>query len=387
LKSLTTALVVSYRPGSWLTSCLESVVGQADEVVLVDNGSAGEEASRIGRELGVRLVRSNTNIGFAGGVQLGVAQASGELVGLINDDAVAGPNWLEAAAGVLADPSVAAVTPKVLLAGWFAEITASRQRLVTVQVGDRQVLDQSVGAGIETANSSGPNGAGPTSRWANGQRPFYVPVAGPDNIARVLLNGEEAATGPTVRIVNHAGSFLRAYGAAGEYGRGAPDDGRFDAREERFGFSGTAPVFRAETWKRIGGFAPPFFAYNEDTDWCMRARLAGMKVVYDPSATVIHRLSATSGGPEAPLVRFLHERNAQLCLLRNAPAKVAGRNFLGRLARHPADRVSRATISMLPWAISTRLAARKGWVMSPRDVWNAWAERDVHWDDGPAHRS
>jgi GT2 family glycosyltransferase len=386
LKSRTTAIVVSYRPGSWLTSCLESIVDQADEVVLVDNGSAGEEASRVGRAVGVRVVRSNTNIGFAGGVQLGVAQAGGELVGLINDDAVAGANWLEAAAGVLADPSVAAVTPKVLLAGWFAEIAAPRQRLATVQVGGREVLDRLVGAGIELSNTSGAGGAVTTCKWASGRRPFYVPVTGPDSSERVLINGEEAAAGPIVRILNHAGSFLRAYGAAGEFGRGAPDDGRFDAREERFGFSGTAPVFRAETWKRIGGFAPEFFAYNEDTDWCIRARLAGLKVVYDPTATVIHRLSATSGGPESPMVRFLHERNAQLCLLRNAPAKVAGRNFLGRLARHPADRVTRATVSLLPWAISTRLAARKKWVTSPRDVWNAWAERDLHWDDGPARR-
>ena len=34
-------VVVSYRPGDWLLSCLKSVVGQADEVVLVDNGSEG----------------------------------------------------------------------------------------------------------------------------------------------------------------------------------------------------------------------------------------------------------------------------------------------------------------------------------------------------------
>ncbi len=355
--------------------------------MLVDNGSAGEEASRVGRSLGVRVVRSDANVGFAGGVELGLAQARGDLVGLINDDAVAGPNWLGAAARVLADPSVAAVTPKVLLAGWFAEIAAPRQRLVTVQVGGRDVLDQLVGAGVEITNTTAPSGTGDNCRWATGRRPFYVPVTGPDATEPVLINGEGLNTGPIVRIVNHAGSFLRAYGAAGEYGRGAPDDGRFDAQEERFGFSGTAPVFRAQTLKRIGGFALKFFAYNEDTDWCLRARLAGMRVVYDPAATVTHLLSATSGGPEAPMVRFLHERNAQLCLLRNAPAGVAGRNFLGRLARHPADRVSRSTVSLLPWAVSSRLTARRSWVATPREVWNAWAERDLHWEDGPARRS
>ncbi len=381
-----TAIVVSYRPGGWLVECLGSITTQADEVVLVDNGSAGEEASRLGRSVGARVVRSPTNVGFAGGVALGLAEARGDLVGLLNDDAVAGPTWLGAAAGALEDPSVAAVTPKVILAGWFREIVIPKQRLTSVEVDGRPVLDRLVGAGLATVHSRGSYGVNDAERWATGERPIYAPVSGPGAGPALLINGESVPEGPVVRIVNHAGSFLRAYGAAGEYGRGAPDDGRFDAQEERFGFSGTAPVFRAETLHRLGGFAPQFFAYNEDTDWCMRARLGGLRVMYDPAATVTHRLSATSGGPDSTLVRFLHERNALLCLLRNAPAEVAARNFLGRLARHPCDRVSRAVASMLPWAISSRRVASKAWVTSPRDVWNSWAERDLRWDDGPARR-
>jgi GT2 family glycosyltransferase len=380
----TTAIVVSYKPGGWLAECLESVAAQADEVVLVDNGSAGEEASRIGRSVGARVLRSPTNAGFAGGVALGLAEARGDLIGLLNDDAVAGRDWLDAAARALEDPSVAAVTPKVILAGCFREIVVPEQRLNSVDVDGRPVLDLLVGAGTAKVSNPGAKGAGNGEIWATGQRPFYVPVSGPDHDPAISINDERVQAGPAVRIVNHAGSYLRAYGAAGEYGRGAPDDGRFDAREERFGFSGTAPVFLAETLHRIGGFAPQFFAYNEDTDWCLRARLAGLRVMYDPAATVSHRLSATSGGPDSALVRYLHERNALLCLLRNAPAEVAARNFLARLARHPGDRVSRAVVSMLPWAVSSRRAARKTWNRSPRDVWQAWAERDLHWDDGPA---
>jgi N-acetylglucosaminyl-diphospho-decaprenol L-rhamnosyltransferase len=377
-----TAIVVSYRPGGWLGECLESVSAQADEVVLVDNGSAGEEASRLGSSVGARVVRSPVNVGFAGGVALGLAHARGELIGLLNDDAVASRNWLDAAAAVLEDPSVAAVTPKVILAGWFREIVIAKRRLTSVVVDGGPALDLLVGAGVATLHG-GSEGDHDSERWATGLRPFYVPVADPDHDPAILINGEVVPVGPVVRIVNHAGSYLRAYGAAGEYGRGAPDDGRFDAQEERFGFSGTAPVFRAETLRRIGGFAPEFFAYNEDTDWCLRARLVGLRVMYDPRATVSHRLSATSGGPDSTLVRFLHERNALLCLLRNAPAEVAGRHFLARLARHPWDRVSRAVASMMPWAVSSRWRARKSWVRSPTDVWSAWAERDRDWDDGP----
>ncbi|HEY7948244.1 MAG TPA: glycosyltransferase, partial [Acidimicrobiales bacterium] len=84
-------IVVSHRPGSWLADCLASALPQASEVILIDNGSAGEEASDIGRRSGATVVRSSRNLGFAGGVNLGLRHAHGEIVGLLNDDAVAGP--------------------------------------------------------------------------------------------------------------------------------------------------------------------------------------------------------------------------------------------------------------------------------------------------------
>ena len=84
-------VVVSYRPGDWLPSCLKSVVSQADEVVLVDNGSKGFGAARLGWQVGARVLRLPSNTGFAPAVNLGVAACTGDLVGLLNDDAIAGP--------------------------------------------------------------------------------------------------------------------------------------------------------------------------------------------------------------------------------------------------------------------------------------------------------
>ncbi len=190
--------------------------------------------------------------------------------------------------------------------------------------------------------------------------------------------------GTTCHLVNHAGSYLERHGVAGEYGLGAPDDGRFDERVERFGFSGTAPVFRSETLHRLGGFAPQFFAYNEDTDWCLRARLAGLRILYDPSATVRHRLSATSQGPRSPLVRFLAQRNALLCLVRNAPPDVARRLLFQRLHDDPGPGLRRAVLAKLPWALASRARLRRLWTTPPRAVWERWAGADRSWDDGPA---
>jgi len=396
--SSSSVVVVSHRPGSWLAECLASALPQASEVVVVDNGSSGEEASRIARKAGARVVRSSHNLGFADGVNLGLRHVDGEIIGLLNDDAVAGPGWLDTAQGVLADPTVAAVTPKVLLDGLFAEIVLEDEswsapgdhrslgrQLRSVTVGGTDVLESLVGAGVHDCERSTVDGCRDVWRWTSGGAPFYVPLADPALSDSVRIDGRPVDVRSLCTLVNHAGNFLEGHGIAGDYGFATPDDGRFDQAAERFGFSGTAPVFRAETLTRIGGLAGPFFAYNEDTDWCLRARLAGLRIVYDPGATVRHRLSATSGGAVEPFVQFLAQRNALLCLVRNAPADVAGRFVWSRIREGSGSGVRRAMLRRLPWAVATRMRMRHLRVEDPRRVWDRWAGVDTTWDTRPAH--
>ncbi len=390
-------IVVSHRPGSWLAECLASVVAQASEVIVVDNGSPGEEASAVARRAGAVVVRSPRNLGFAGGVNLGISRAGGEYVALLNDDAVAGPHWLEAARAVLADATVAAVTPKVVLDGLFAEVILEDdpwfapgdhrplgRLLRSVTVGGDEVLPSLLGAGVYDCEQAVIDGAPSRWRWTAGPVPFYVPLADPAQDSAIRVNDEPVTARTRCRLLNHAGNYLERHGIAGDYGFAAPDDGRFDEQAERFGFSGTAPVFRSETLAALGGLAEPFFAYNEDTDWCLRARLAGLRIVYDPAATVRHRLSATSGGPASPLVRFLAQRNALLCLVRNAPADVARRCLWRRMREGPGDGVRRAVMAKLPWALSSRVRLKRSWVVDPAAVWERWAGAETTWDTAPA---
>ena len=94
-------------------------------------------------------------------MDLGLRHARGALIGLLNDDAVAGPGWIDAARAALADAGVAAVTPKVVLDGVFGEVvldddtwrapedapTLGRQ-LLSVTVGAVDVLEEVRGAGV-----------------------------------------------------------------------------------------------------------------------------------------------------------------------------------------------------------------------------------------------
>lgn len=95
------AIVVSHAGGEGLADCLRSLSPWAEagrlEVVLVDNGSADRCGASMAGELGwLGVVRSEHNLGFAGGVAAGVGAARGEVLLLLNDDAAAEPGWLDA---------------------------------------------------------------------------------------------------------------------------------------------------------------------------------------------------------------------------------------------------------------------------------------------------
>lgn len=86
-------VVLSYDRPACLEQALESVLAQSYaslDVLVVDNPSrASAEVERIvRRHARVRLLRNPTNVGFAGGMNRGIAAASGEYVCLTEDDIV-----------------------------------------------------------------------------------------------------------------------------------------------------------------------------------------------------------------------------------------------------------------------------------------------------------
>jgi GT2 family glycosyltransferase len=108
-------IVVVHAGAHHLEDSLGSLSSYADrsdvEVVLVDNGSADRSGDKaIGRWPWVKVVRSESNLGFAGGVHLGAEAASGEVLVLLNDDAAASDGFVEAHLEALATNSSAAVS-------------------------------------------------------------------------------------------------------------------------------------------------------------------------------------------------------------------------------------------------------------------------------------
>jgi GT2 family glycosyltransferase len=61
-----------------------------------------------------------------------------------------------------------------------------------------------------------------------------------------------------------------------------------DETHEVAGVSGSCMLIRCEVVDQIGLLDERFFAYQEDADYCFRARQAGWKVFYVPAAKIIH---------------------------------------------------------------------------------------------------
>jgi len=60
---------------------------------------------------------------------------------------------------------------------------------------------------------------------------------------------------------------------------------------------------------KIGFLAEEYFLYFEDTDFCVRAKRAGIKILYEPSAKLWHKVSSTTGGEESLITLYYGNRN------------------------------------------------------------------------------
>lgn len=103
-----------------------------------------------------------------------------------------------------------------------------------------------------------------------------------------LLSADKSHTDST-------GDFYTTWGLPYPRDRGVAANKAHDQKEEVFGASGGASLYRSAMLEEIGLFDEDFFAYYEDVDISFRAQLAGWKILYEPKAEAYHQTGATSG--------------------------------------------------------------------------------------------
>lgn len=68
-----------------------------------------------------------------------------------------------------------------------------------------------------------------------------------------------------------------------------------DIFEAPFGLSGCAMLVRASVLKEVGLFDEKLFLMHEETDWCIRAKKKGYRLLVVSNAVAYHKVSATLG--------------------------------------------------------------------------------------------
>jgi O-antigen biosynthesis protein len=151
--------------------------------------------------------------------------------------------------------------------------------------------------------------------------------------------------------IDSTGICISRSGAAWDRGMFEQDAGRFDIPEEVFGPCAGAALYRKKMLDEIGLFDEDFFLFMEDVDLAFRARLAGWKCMFVPSARITHIHGGTAGY-KSPVSVYYGNRNIIWYTVKNFPLKtlvICGPWILGR------------NIGIIPWYLfsgMTRLLIR-----------------------------
>ena len=78
---------------------------------------------------------------------------------------------------------------------------------------------------------------------------------------------------------------------------------------------GCCIMVEVSTFERIGFFDENYFVYFEDTDFFMRMKRAGLRLLYAPGISVAHKISLSTGGPQSDFSIRYYQRN-QIYFLR-----------------------------------------------------------------------
>jgi GT2 family glycosyltransferase len=307
-RPLVSVIVVNWNGLAYLPECLDSLAAQsygALEVIVVENGSTdgsveylrGQPADRL------RLVESPSNLGFAGGNNLGIRASKGAYLALLNNDAVADPHWVEALVSAAeADPGVGMCASRIYV-------------------------------------------------W---RRPDLLDGAG------LLVSGDGIGRGR---------------------GRHERDGERYEREADVLLPSGCAALYRRSMLDAIGLFDEDFFAYCEDTDLGLRARIGGWRCRYVPGALVRHHYSGSTS-PHSPFKAFHVERNRIWVVVKCFPAGMAAMSLVYTVARYALQVysaiISRGAAAKLaaaqsPWALAGIVV--RAWVAALVRLPEMWRRR------------
>jgi hypothetical protein len=113
-------IIPHYNGEDLLYNCIDSIYKNISikdfELIVVDNASTDNSINRIKSSFeSVKIISSNSNLGYSGGCNLGATHASGKYLLFLNNDTEHSSEWIEKLVHFLdSNSNIAAVQPKIL---------------------------------------------------------------------------------------------------------------------------------------------------------------------------------------------------------------------------------------------------------------------------------
>lgn len=98
--------------------------------------------------------------------------------------------------------------------------------------------------------------------------------------AKMVLAKDSRLLDYTCMAIDALGTWHATYGLKGD---------ELKHNFEILAASSGCCIVRREVFEEVGGFDSDYFIYDDDTDFSLRTRLLGYKVVFVPSAVIVHR--------------------------------------------------------------------------------------------------
>jgi hypothetical protein len=124
------------------------------------------------------------------------------------------------------------------------------------------------------------------------------------------------------KVIWYAGGYIDwNHALAFHLGVDEVDTGQFDNLMEVGFITGALMFFDKGVIDKVGYLDEGYFLYFEDTDFCVRAKNKNIKLYYDPSIVVWHKVSQSTGGSGSDLHVRYQSKNQLKFGLRYAPIK------------------------------------------------------------------
>ena len=287
-------VLVTWNSAPFLRRCLAGLRQQTHrdlELIAVDNASSDDSVAVIRTEWPeARQIENDTNRGFTGAVNQGVAAARGEFVLLLNPDAFLEPDYLERIVAALESAGDS-----------FGAATGRLMKAIGPEITPTDVIDSK---GIRMTRTGRHLDIGQGLKDGEDDR----------GLRPLATSDQQPATS----------------------GNRQPATGN---RYEVFGVSGAAALYRASFLRDVAidgqVLDEDFHTYREDADLAWRGRVLGWRALYVPDAVAYHVRTVTPQKRRelSPMVNMHSVKNRFLLRLKNESLYLALRNAPFELPR------------------------------------------------------